>query len=88
MTVIKTEDSSNKFSIPSTKLNKINIMSGEGLSSFRIDILRDLNAKHKDGIHDISNFFLKHCKDKLIIQNILGRFFEDYMLDIDKIAPK
>jgi len=72
MTIVKTEDSTNKFSIPSIKLNKIGKMSNDGLSNFRIDILRDLNDKHRDGIHDISIFFLRHCRDKLIRQNILG----------------
>jgi len=72
MTIVKTEDSTNKFSIPSIKLNKIGKMSSDGLSNFRIDILRDLNDKHRDGIHDISIFFLRHCRDKLIRQNILG----------------
>jgi len=88
MTIVKTEDSTNKFSIPSNKLNKIGSMSSDGLSNFRIDILRDLNDKHRDGIHDISIFFLRHCRDKLVRQNILGVFNEEYNADINIMAPK
>lgn len=88
ITIVKTEDSTNKFSIPSNKLNKIGKMTNDGLSNFRMDILRDLNDKHRDGIHDISNFFLRHCRDKLVVQNILGDFVEDYNADINIMAPK
>lgn len=88
ITIMKTEDSTNKFSISSNKLNCINEMNVDGLNNFRIDVLRDLNMKHREGIHDISNFFLKHCRDKLIKQNILGSFVEDINLDINKIASK
>lgn len=63
-------------------------MNTEGLNNFRINVLRDLSSKHKEGIHDISNFFLKHCRDKLIKQNILGFFVENYNFDILKIASK
>jgi len=77
ITLIKTEDTTNKFSISSNKLNKINKMNIEGLNNFRIDVLRDLSMRHKDGIHDISQFFLKHCNEKLIKQNILGNFIEE-----------